>query len=368
MAITNPSTATTTDMDSNVDNFEVGAMQTEGASGLKETEYTWTNWTKWYGYYRKTAQLKKAIDALATWSVGKGWDAVDNSVKVVLSHMTGWGEDTFDSIIWNLLVVKKINGDAFAEIIRDKKTGRLLNLKPLDPGSMKVIVNKQGIIERYEQTNKVGNKTSSRKYNPKQILHLVNDRVADEIHGISVVEAVEDVILAREEAVSDWKTVLHRNVVPLTVVEVDMDEQADIDALIKKYEQMIKTKDVLFVPKDNVKINREGLPTNATMNPLPWIEYQSNYFFQAVGVPQIILGGSQEFTEATAKMAYLTFAQVYSREQRELEKDLFEQVGLEITFKKPAEIHNELLSDEAKDKGTMDAAPQDEMAVRTEQE
>ena len=54
----------------------------------------------------------------------------------------GWGEDTFMSILWNMLVIKKIGGDAFAEIIRDEETGRILNIKPLDPSVITIVVDK----------------------------------------------------------------------------------------------------------------------------------------------------------------------------------------------------------------------------------
>ncbi len=367
MADKNIAKTTVSDMTHTVDNFQIPAMQTDGISENKETEYSWANWTKWYGYYRKVPVLKKSIDAYATWAVGKGYEA-DNFTTAQLSNITGWGEDTFQSILWNMVVIKKINGDSFAEIIRNEKTGTLVNLKTLDPGSMKVIVNDKGIIKRYEQTTKTGDKTAQVKYRPDQILHLVNERVADEIHGISVVESVEETILARAEAVDDWKTVLHRNVVPLTVVEVDVDNQAKIDGLKKKYEAMINNKEVLFVPKGAVEIKRDALPSNATMNPIPTIQYYDEFFYQAVGIPRIILGGSSEFTEATAKIAYLTFAQTYTREQREIEADLWNQLAIKIKIVQPVSIQNELMTDESKDKGTEQAAPPDEMGVRMGQE
>lgn len=368
MADTNPSIATVSDMTNNVPDYAVAAMQTDGVGDQKETEYMWTNWTKYYGYYRQIPELKKAIDAFATWAVGKGFTTKDVNAQVALNHITGWGEDTFNSIMWNMTIIKKINGDAFAEIIRDKATGKMVNLKPLDPGNMKVVVNRQGIIQRYEQVNKIGKADDLRKFNPQDIFHICNDRVADEIHGISVVESVEEVILNRNEAMEDFKTVLHRNVVPLTIVEVDINDQSKLDVLVKKYENLIKNKEVIFVPKGNVEIKRDGLSGNATMNPLPWIEYNEDFFYKAVGVPAIILGGSKEFTEATAKISYLTFEQIYTREQKELEADILNQLGWEITINKPASLQNELLSDEAKDQGTMEAAPKDEMGVRMGQE
>jgi len=53
-----------------------------------------------------------------------------------------------------------IDGDAFSEIIRDENK-TLINLKPLDTASMKIVTDKKGMILRYEQMNKT-----------KKILHL----------------------------------------------------------------------------------------------------------------------------------------------------------------------------------------------------
>ena len=41
--------------------------------------------------------------------------------------------------------------------------------------------------------------------------------MADEAHGTSVVDAVEDIILGRNEMMTDWRRILHRNVEPLFI-------------------------------------------------------------------------------------------------------------------------------------------------------
>ena len=71
------------------------------------------------------------MNALATWSLGRGFET-DPDTQAILDGITGWGEDTFNSILWNMLVTKKVMGDAFAEIIRSDETGEIINIKPLD--------------------------------------------------------------------------------------------------------------------------------------------------------------------------------------------------------------------------------------------
>ncbi|KKL46805.1 hypothetical protein LCGC14_2341900 [marine sediment metagenome] len=94
-------------------------------------------------------------------------------------------------------IVKKINGDAYAEIIRSDE-GTLINLKPLDPSGIVVVFNEQGVIDHYEQV------TEKEKPNVnipvEKMFHIVNDRVADETHGDSVVDSLIWNLEAQEEA------------------------------------------------------------------------------------------------------------------------------------------------------------------------
>ncbi len=114
-----------------------------------EFTYHFTNHAKYTAQYKTNPFLKKAIDGLANWITGRGIQA-DRRTKVILNERRGYGEDTFLSIVRNFIVQKKVQGDAFIEIIRNED-GRLVNLKPLYAGDMKIIYNSQGMIKRYEQ-------------------------------------------------------------------------------------------------------------------------------------------------------------------------------------------------------------------------
>jgi hypothetical protein len=365
----NISRAATSNMTDNVADYAVASMSPDAASGLEETEYMNTKAEQYFGYYKKIPELQSAINALATWIVGKGYETEDAETQVILEHVSGWGEDTFNSVAWNLLVQKKVYGDAFAEIIRDEDSGTLINLKPLDPGKIKIVANRQGIIKRYELMDKTGKLGKiMHKFEPSEILHLCNNRVADEIHGTSIIEACEQIILMKNEAMDDQRKLMHRNVKPIIFFKLNTDEQAKIDAFIVKMDKCVSKGENIYVPKGEVEFEILSVPMNATLNANPWIQYLDNFFYRAVGVPKIILGGSEEFTEASAKIGYLTYEQVYVREQTEFVADMWNQVGLKLKLNQPVSLQNELLTDEAKDKGTLQAAPPDEMGVRMAQE
>lgn len=341
------SSAGLSNMTDNVTDYSVNSVSLDGVQDQDETKWINTNFSKWLGYYKATPELKAAVDMRAVWTVGKGFKA-DARTEAILDHISGCGVDTFNSILKNAITLKRVGGDFFAEIIRDAETGTLINLKPLDPSTMQIVYNKKGVIIAYEQINKTS-RSKPQRFSPKDIFHLCNKRIGNEIHGVSDIEPLEPIILANLETFFDIKTVAHRFNVPLRVVEVDTDDTAKIAELTTKYENLIKNKEVIFVPKGSVAITTEQGATNSIGNLITWRDHLRNYFFQALGLPQIILGGSQEFTESTAKIAYLAFQQSVEDEQLDIETQIWNQLQLRIELDFPATIQNELISDTNKD-------------------
>jgi len=337
--------AKASDLTNAMTDFSVSPETTDGSEGQQETRWTNQKWTDYFGYYKKIPELKAAIDTMATWTVGKGFTA-DEDTTILLDPITGWGKDTFNTILENMLRTMEIGGDAFAEIILDKEDN-LINLKPLDPSSIVIITNPKGIITRYEQTSKA--KTPNKTFKPEQIFHLARNRVADEIHGQSVIEAVEEIILMRNEAMADYRIVMHRHVKPLVKFILDTDDTAKIDTFKTKADSAIATGENLYLPKDSVGHEIIAIPPNATLNPLAWIESLNDYFYEAVGTPKVIIGNSKNFTEASAKIVYLTFQQRVEGKQLYIEEEVLGQLNLEIQLTFPASLENEALSDKPKE-------------------
>ena len=337
--------AEASDLTNAVDNFSVDPATTDAAGDQKETTYDNIKWKDNLGYFKTIPELNAAINAKATWTIGKGFTA-DEITTMLLDSLRGWGKDTFNTILENMIRTYYIGGDAFAEIIRDEE-GNLINLKPLDTGAIRIVVNRQGMIIRYEQLSKT--KGADKKFQPENIFHLARNRVADEIHGVSVIDSVENIILARNEAIEDYKIVMHRNVYPRMVFHLDTDDETEIAAFKVKMDNAYKLNENFYVPKDVVVPELMSVAPNATLDPKAWIEAQGDYFYEAVGVPQIILGGSGEFTEASAKIVYLAYQQNIEEEQLFIEEQVLTQLNLVINLEFPASLENELLSDKAKD-------------------
>ena len=345
MPDTDINNAVTTDLTNNIEDYKVASSITDGASGVGETRWMNTNWMQWLGNYRIIPEYKTAIDAKATWTIGKGFIA-DEVTTMLLDTIKGNGKDTFNTILENGVRVYHIGGDSYAEIIRDKG-GVLINLKPLDPQVMVHILDERGRIKRFDQISKIKGQ-KPKKFEPEEIFYLARNRLADEGHGNSVTEAVADIILMRNEAMKDWKRVLHRNVDPLWVIHADTDNATKIAKIKADWEEIKKQGETWVVPKGVVVPELIAVAPNATMNPLPWIEVLNNYFFQAVGVPQIIVGGTGAITEAAVKIAYLAFQQTIEEEQLFIEEQVLAQLNLVIELEFPVSLENEALSDKPK--------------------
>lgn len=337
-----------------IEDYTVDSQETDQSSGQKESSWQNTNWTTYLGYYKEIPELQTAVDAKALWTMGGGFTA-DESTTLILNAIKGNGKDSFNSILSNMIRTFTIAGDAFAEIIDHNNF--LVNLKPLDPGSIKIITDWKGRIKRYEQVSR--DKTPNKRFEPEQILHLSRKRTADEIHGISVVPSVEWIIKARNEAMSDWKKVLHRNIQPLWIFHLDTDDKSKISAFKAKMDAARADGENMYIPKGAVVPELVTTATNASLNPLQWINQLNDYFFQAVNVPQIIIGNSKEFTDASGKIVYLSYEQSVKAEQLYIEEQVLNQLNLVINLTFPASLQNELLSSSNKDSNMQAAAPND---------
>lgn len=341
--------ATASDMTNTIQDYSVPLKNTDGVSSTGETEYINTNWAKWWGYFNAMPALKSAILMKAIWSVGKGWTS-DTRTKIILEHITGWGKDTFDDILFNLEVVRYINGDAFAEIIRDEETGILINLKPLDPSSIKIIVDSKGIIKRYEQISKLGDGKAVKKFMPEEIFHLSCDRLADQIHGISKIEALEPTIKAEMENFNDMRKLMHYQGKPFILWKLQTDDPTKIAEIKSKIDNARNLGEDMFIPDDDDAVKYEIVQLNPSQMILQWANSVNQRFYRALGMP-LLLFGQAGSTESGGKVEYLGHEQVFEYGQRYIENQIWQQLGLKLNLIPPTSLLENLQADEAKDAG-----------------
>lgn len=322
--------------------WSVAQEVTDAGSGSGEFTYQQKFFSKYLGYYKNVPELKIAVDTKANWVLGNGY-VTDEMTMLVLDRIRGTGKDTFNSILESMERTCYIAEDAYAEIIVDEDDN-LINLKQLDPSTIVVVYNDKGKILRYEQTGK--NKSPNKKFSPEKIFVLSHNRMADEVHGTSVIAAVENIILMRNEAMSDWKRVLHRNIDPLWIFHLDTDDTSKIASFKAKMDAARGNGENMYIPKGAVVPELVTTSTNASLNPMTWIQQLNDYFYQAVGIPQIIVGNAKEFTDASGKIVYLAFEQRIKGRQKYVEEQVSAQLNVLINLVFPASMQNESISDQ----------------------
>lgn len=331
-----------------IKDLKVPALQLDAATGMQETEWSNSRGHEYYGYFEKIADLKSAILMKAIWNVGRGWITKDIRSKIWAEHVSGWGKDTFDDIIFNMVVQMKVWGNAYCQIIRDEETDEIINLKPLDPGAMKHIAGPDGRLKRFEQISKNKN-GQPRKFKPEEIFYLANNRIGDQIHGVSDIEALETTILADEESFKNIKQAAKRMARPLLMFKLGTDSQSKIDAFITKMDEATDKGQNIYIPDDENAIKWEVIKTEFGATLLAWRDDLRNKFYRTIGLPQIVPGAGGQSTESESKVIYLAFEQIVEREQRFIEQQIKNQLGWEINFVPPASLLSNLNTDQNKD-------------------
>lgn len=338
----NISNTGTSNLAGTIADYSVDPKVLDSPSG-SEISYVNTDADKQMSYFSKNSDLRAAIISKGIWVVGKGYDA-DNRTKIVLDYIKGWGKDTFDDILFNMELSRRIYGDAFAEIIRDPETDELLNLKPLNSANMKIVCNKSGQIIRYEQLNS----GEPIKFKPEEILHLSNNRIGDQIHGTSDIEAVESTLLAEMESFEDTKKIMHRQARPLIMFKLGTDDSTKIASFQQKMDNATRLGENIFIPDDENSVSYEVVQLTPSPLVLSWRSDIRSKFYRSIGLPELMTD-SNGASESGGKIGYLAFEQITEREQRYWELQLKSQLNIEINLIPPASLAQELQADNDKD-------------------
>lgn len=358
MSELNISSATTTNFTGTVPDYIVQSKSLDAISPTQgETYWYFDQATINYGYYLTIPEIFNAANALATWSVSRGWVTDNQELKVQLDHVRGMGKDSFTQIMWNHLVVKLIVGDSFAQFKRDDKRRKILNIIPISPERVRLVFsNPSGLLLRYDVWDGKGWKAVDKE----DMLHSSNKRIGDQLHGTSQITPSEFIIKAIQEALEDERIIKHRDKA-LGIVYYETDKAGKISYANTQIENGVKKGEMIGLPKDTAKI--EPYPSRSSEDRTGWIQYLENRFYQNFGVPRSI-ASSDGTSEVGGKMGHVIFEPIYTKEQVDLEDDLWNQQQIKIKFNRPPSLGGmqpEL--DEAKNTGQLNIQPNDTAAT-----
>lgn len=354
----NISKTTITDLTNGVKEITIDQKPLDYVSvGQDETYWYFSDAAKNYGYYKDDAALKSGMDTLANYTCGRGWSCPESKEQEeILKLIKGNGKDSFDSIMWNHDVVKNTVGDAFAEIVRAEKSNPksiLINLRPISPERVRLVLKPDGMIKRYDVLVNGEWKPIQKEF----IFHSSNGRIADEIHGTSRIESLKWIIDARKECLMDLRKVVHRSTI--RVIYVDVTNTDKLNELKIQYKEGIDKHEVLILPgkKGDVEIVDYATPDVTAY--LAFINYLENFFYQVLGIPKAVMGGTVAVSEGNSKVGILSWEQVYETEQRFLEMDILNQLNIKVVFDKPESIMPNMQQNEAKNTSQTGFQPKD---------
>lgn len=347
MALSDPTKAITTDLNDvsytagqepwnkNLDQYTFDSKDTDVNTYIPD-------WTKWHGIYRSIPEARSTIDIWSFWVVGKKL-VMDDKTKKILDRIEGIGNDTIRKILRNIKRTSKICGDGFADIARDRAK-RLINLKPLNPGTIRIVSDKKSMIIRYEQvTSTATDAKVLETWELDEMFHISNDRIADEIHGIPELEKTYNIMKWKHQSMGDLATVYHRYVFPILDIYAKTDDDAELAHIEAIYTKSIKDMTHRIIPVDVVdKVERVAIPQFATLDPLPWQKFLRSYFTESSNVPDLVRGKSDEVSLAAGKLNWLGYKEKIIMEQLEYSEEIKAQLGLDISFEEPPEIDVEV--------------------------
>ncbi len=341
--------------------YSVDSEHLDSPQDQSETFWSNTNFTQYWGYVNANPKIRNAFLLKSYWNVGSGWTA-DPRTTAILDNITGWGKDSLDDINLNMDAMVGINGDSYAEIIRNKETGTLINLKCLNPGNIRHVVNQQGIIIRYEQMepikkggvlrnvmNALFKQRIIQTFRPQEIFHLCNNRLGDEIHGRSGIEALEKFIKADNQSFDNMLKIQNFQAKPFILFKMKTDNVADIAGFKTKIQDMRKTGEDMFIPDDENVLSWEVVQVNPSSILMEWRADIRNEIYRTIELPQIIPGQSGGGTESDSKVIAKAFEQMVKQKQLKYETQFYNQIGLKIKLNSPSLMEDLLATDEKKD-------------------
>jgi len=352
MADLNLSHATTTDFTNTVPDFIMDAKALDVDNDGSETTHYFENAVTNLGYYANDPIVNSAANGMSTWAFGKGQTYEDENTKQEFEHVTGRGNDTFGTLMWNHEVVKLVVGDAFMEIIWEDNdnTKSLANLVPISPERVRII-SEGGRIKRYE----VWNGKDWATIETTNMYHTSNKRIGDQIHGTSQIDAIRKTIDARQEAEADERIIKHRDKA-LGIVYYKTNNTGKIAYANSQIEKAVKNGEMVGMPEDTAKI--EPYPSRSSEDRQNWISSRENFAFATFGIPRNMIT-SDGTSEVGGINGHLIFEQTYGKEQSDEEAAIWNQMFRVVTFNRPPSLAPKVQDNQDANTGQVQIQPQE---------
>lgn len=351
MALTDPKQARTTDYSTAMTSYVAGQEPwnlnlANYQLDRKDTEaFTYqADWSRWHGLYRTIPELRSTIDTESYWMISKEI-TMDAKAKEINKKL----RTSLREVLIRHLRTSMICGDSYAWIPRDK-AGRLLNIKILDPGTIEIQADKFGIIQKYVQiAHKGGASKADPKqaplatFTPKEIFHLSNEPIADEIHGIPQPESMQKIIKMFHQTMDLNQLIIKTYAKPTYFFHADTDDEAELAEIQEVLNKVKKNFEDALFPKGALdKIEKVSTPQFGSIDVMPWLKFKRSYFTESSGVPDIMRGKSDEVSLAAGKLNMVAYKEKIIMKQMNYEEKIEKQLKIKVGFERPIEIDIEI--------------------------
>jgi len=143
---------------------------------------------------------------------------------------------------------------------------------------------------------------------------------------------------------------MKRQAKPMIMFKLGTDNPTKIAAFIAKMDAATNKGENVYIPDDENAVSFEVVQVAIAPIILEWRNELRNKFYRTVGLPQIVFG-SAGTTESGGKIEYLAHEQVFEKDQKQLELQIWNQLKLKINLIPPTTLLENLQADEAKDAG-----------------
>lgn len=348
MAEYNLSNVTRAELDTGVKDFQTSPDTPDAQVAGKITYFYYDEADKHLGYFNDIAEIQAALKVFSNRVAGLGYSSTIH--QGILQNIQGIGGEGIIQIMENMLICSRVFGLGIVQQIRNERN-TLINLKPLYPGDLAVGVDEFGMIDHFVQMNKHEPNKDPKKLKLKDVVFIMNNRIANNVKGTSIIKTLKKTIDAYVEALSDERKIRHREV--MGILEVDTEDRGEIATAISEYQKAVNKKDV-FVTIKGVSEFKD--PPQSPRDRVNYMQFLINQFYQEIGTPKI-LSTSEGYTESGGKAGLIAFEPTEIAAKKELEDAFWNQAAIKFQLTRTPSILGNEQETQAKNTGQTSIQP-----------
>ena len=295
-----------------------------------EQTYT-TDYARWNGYVSRLPVIRQIADIRAA-SILSSWRTKgphDSQAATMLDKFSGGRNITLKLILANMYKIAWICGDAYAEKIYEGDD--IVDLEILPSDNIR-IVHKAGNIIRFEEID------GDAKWEPYQIFHLAYSPRGAIVHGLGMLEPLNNLLLGYEQMLQLGSEIYERMSRPRELILAKTDNQAKLQTIRDAIKAAGDTWSGIAVLPATLIEDVKDIQLTVSLKPQEWLTTIESQIFKATATPEIVLGQGYANSEESLAAHMAGFYGSIRYEQKWLAECMRKQIFEEMWPSNPPEI------------------------------